>query len=695
MCINSKGKTCNNWQTCLVLQPPDPDQACPSVDCSTKTTCGSCAASDGCGWCASTQSCIEGDSSVNICKDCSDNFFCFKTDPDGFESQCPKTVCSSHTKCSECSSEPGCGWDARRLSCVELQKSAVGSCESTTDRGCIYSPSGSDSELAATPAKCPSTPNELCSDYSDCRACTQDEMCGWSVDGKCVEASTSLGSACRGIEGLFSYWDCEPHCQSLGSCEECLADTNGCTMCSAELLDQYSPKISRCVLAKGARFGPGNQSMTEYNHSCAAVHDTISLCSRCSRHDLPPRMAVRSMEASSDDLSAGDSLGRDDLGSGLPSPPPPPPPPPGDVSLACSSCVADPECGACIAPPSPPGPYNHSDLRCVYGDRDGPYGSSCSDLEPPERKLQGGVPYWVQSSQSASSVCNATDICSTLTSCDLCLSAHALGCTWCNETLPLQDSPLSPCRPVASCPVEFRQEPFTCPDHSCESLNVSCTECVARHSCAWGGGGCITSTNSFSSSHFPFVWAEPPKCPEVCGAHTSCGECAASDGCGWCNGVCLPANGTEPDYRATGIRCSPFYTAANQNECGSSRHSGSISPAVIALASVGGILVVGIAASFAAKAICGTTLTALVMGVGHRPEANPLWLGPSDTAGDDLLGSGSVQQGVAAGGSSAGAGYVAPEEPLVAAPATAPAPVHPASNEDRSAQQQASRPGWP
>lgn len=663
MCSDSKGVICNDWQSCLV-QAPDSSSACPRIDCSRMTTCGACASNDGCGWCASSQACIEGDSFVNLCQDCPGDFSCFKADASSSENKCPVSVCSQHSKCSECAVVAGCGWDAKLLSCVELQTGATGSCQSSTDSACIYQQSDMGQSTAAT--TCPSTPNELCSDYSDCRSCTQDAMCGWSTNGECVEASIRLGAACRGSSSDFSYWDCEPHCQSIRDCTACLSDDSGCTMCSAELLDEYNPRVSRCVLAKGAQYGIGDKSTPVYNHSCAAVHDQPSACTKCSQHDLPtpiaaaaasdgtqrtlesahipfflahlprfsrflahlPRFLAQSHWGADGELEGADGELGLDAGSGSL---PPPPPPPGDVELACTSCVADPECGACIAPPPPGMPYKHRDLKCVYGDRDGPYAGSCS------MPARSDVPYWIQSSQSTSDVCSDTDLCSTFTSCDMCQSAHTLGCTWCNETLPLQSSPLSPCRKLASCPAEYRQEPFSCPTHACEDLNVSCTDCVARHSCGWASYGCVTSTDSFSFSHLPFIWAEPQKCPEVCGAHTSCGECAAAEGCGWCGDQCVAANGTTPDYRATGETCSPFYTAANQGQCGAGGGTGGgTSPAVIALASVGGIVAAGVAASVAANVFFGTSLTAIVMG---RSGNSKLWLGPG---AEGLLGS--VQQ---------------------------------------------------
>jgi hypothetical protein len=471
------------------------DAKCPAVTCDAFGTCGSCSANKGCGWCASEQKCIEGgDNFVSLCKGCDKGTSCYKGST---SDNCPTEVCSSLADCHACGSMDGCGWDAGKLTCVEVGTGNLNSCQGDGTFGCLY--------VSAT--DCPASKDFLCSSYPDCRSCTaQDAACGWSSAlSQCVEATSSRLNGCRG--GVpFSYFDCEAQCSSHQSdCGECHGDPAGCTWCAGELLNVETQRIERCVLAEGAQTGPGDETKTAYPHVCAEV-TTKENCAEC--QDL----------------------------------------------LDCAKCTLNIKCGGCFSTDSK-GKYH---FNCTRGDKHAPY-SSCPvpDNDHPPFYAQAAI------EPAMTGSCTNDDRCHEATTCGACqLLEQQHGCAWCNDSVPIDGAKFSPCRPQAQCDAKHTTEKNKCPAFvPCggEFGNVTCTECLQRHDCAWAGGSCGQSINAFSYSYFPYIWGRPDQCPEVCGAHTDCNSCGESDGCGWCpNSGCLPGDKHGPDYHATGVKCSPW-----------------------------------------------------------------------------------------------------------------------------------------
>ncbi|CAE7596804.1 unnamed protein product [Symbiodinium sp. CCMP2456] len=389
--------------------------------------------------------------------------------------------CSSLAKCNTCAQERGCIWDAKNLKCVERSRSAFNNaCQgSDADSSCLISSS----------EKCPSTAGGLCSEYKDdLKACLKDPACGWStelsdrdvVGGSCVEAKVPF-SACRG-GGVFSYFDAEPHCNALRNCSVCIAEEQvSCTWCSGELLDDYTPRSSRCVLSRGAMGGTGDRSGAAHiGHSCAAFSDTAEKCNHCRQFST------------------------------------------------CDDCIKDPGCGACLA--------SSGRASCVEGDRHNRF-SSCQMKEP--------VKFWAHEGAGSGqgSQCMYTDVCRMATSCPACQAIppdHGLDCVWCNNSVPLQSAPAesSPCQRRDLCPAQSRHPKGECAPSMlaplCSSYK-SCTECIAQHTCAWAHkNGCVRSSSAYSASFLPYVWGDAAKCPEVCGSHKDSTSCTKHEGCGWC-----------------------------------------------------------------------------------------------------------------------------------------------------------------
>ena len=249
------------------------------------SSCGECLASQNCVWCGSSQTCGAkvssfGDMCIGPEEASCSGFQCAKSDASRY---CPKVSCSSLMKCAACAQESGCAWDLKNLRCVEVETSSFNTpCQSSdAPNGCVIS----------SAEKCPSTASGLCSEYKDdMKACIKDKACGWATDvsedpvvGSCVEANVPF-SACRGA-GTFSYFDAEPHCNALHNCSSCIGEQHvSCTWCSGELLDDYTPRASRCVLSHGAMGGAGDRSRAASSgHSCAAFSDTADKCNHCSQ----------------------------------------------------------------------------------------------------------------------------------------------------------------------------------------------------------------------------------------------------------------------------------------------------------------------------------------------------------------------------------------------------------------------------
>uniref|UniRef100_A0A0G4HPW6 PSI domain-containing protein n=1 Tax=Chromera velia CCMP2878 TaxID=1169474 RepID=A0A0G4HPW6_9ALVE len=540
MCVNGKGSKCSNWQGCLSKEP---NEKCPAVQCSKFDTCSSCAQNKGCGWCASSQTCIEGSNFVGLCKDCQDGISCFKPENDDY---CPASQCSSFTMCTGCTAQKGCGWNAEELKCVELSKTGSGSCPSTSN-GCLFQ----------TQDQCPHTPTQRCAYWTTCKACAEDAACGWSSGtNECVEASTSGLGGCRG-RGAFSYWDCEPHCDSLSDCGPCLAEeTATCTWCVGERLNPNRTKVERCTLAKGAvgKNGFGDRRKTEYDtHSCDYTISEKGDCESCGSKGFKA------------DLS-------DPFGKAL------------KEKGSCSACVSDSKCVACEYETNLSGKVSD----CVRGDEEGPYSACRVPADAMTSMSFNG--FWSHKNPTMgpredSEQCGNQDPCRTATTCGACMAPSMVDlfhCVWCNQTEPLsgQSSIGSRCRSRGECPTKFStEERNKCPrEPTCQETGEEggCQACVARKDCAFipSSNMCVPSNTPFSNNYLPYVWGDQKKCPDVCGRHDNCKDCSSDSNCGWCPlAGCLPLGRSKspltpgPDYLSTGRTCSPFVQSFSRRAC--------------------------------------------------------------------------------------------------------------------------------
>ena len=528
-------KDCDDGIKCYIGAASD--KSCPAVQCESFATCGSCAANKGCGWCASEQKCLEGgDGFVGLCKDCDkEGTGCYKGSA---TDNCPTSVCSSLKDCHACGSMTGCGWDADKLSCVEVDTGNLESCEKDVTMGCLY--------LEA--ASCPATKTYLCSEYKDCRSCAaQDKACGWSSKlNACVEATTNGLGGCRGGTP-FSYFDCEAHCDGLSDCGVCHDDPAGCTWCAGEFLNPILPRGERCVLADGAQAGPGDKKKPAYNHICSDTVATAKQCRACT------------------DLTT------------------------------CDACTANEKCGGCLSTAPPEGKHH---FNCTRGDKHSSFeGCPTYDLRHPPVWAQKDIEPKETGSCSNEDRCHMATNCN---DCQLLETQH--GCVWCNDSVPLDTAAKSPCRFMAQCDAMHTTADNKCPpDVPCGGSNATCSECLKRHDCAWAGGGCMASDTAFSYTNFPYIWARVDQCPEVCGAHTDCEACGRAEGCGWCpTSGCLPGDLAGPDLHATGVQCSLWIFGAKQVSDGECEGSGLSTGAKIGLG-VGvsaGAVVVGAGAFF-------------------------------------------------------------------------------------------------
>ena len=582
------GHKCPSWtKNCLKTSKDttEPFDSCPAVECSTMATCSKCADNHGCSWCAVDQKCVAAASTGNVgCQKCSGGGFCKKYDN---TAQCPDVKCSSKSDCTTCANTPGCGWDAQKLACSEYEnvdKSIANNCERSSPYGCFYK----------DPGLCPTTPTQLCSFHKDCRECTTDVACGWSSSlQECVEAARSLPTseslgACRGGTP-FSYFDCEPQCNSHFNCTACHQDPAGCTMCSGEQLFDKKQKINRCVLRQGAMTGPGDPTTPMYPHVCHKVVQKKE-CDECS--SLSDPNVGKKKFPDKNNFPAGD---------------------------VCSECLANSECGLCTS-------FDGSATKCMRGNQYGSFDrsdGSCSDPGPWSAPSDFHRTMNWQHEGAGNSFddqqCGNNDLCSHASTCEQCFDLNGtkphkwsknsplkdwmLLCTWCKDALPLDGSKQSPCRstrhPEKLCAAKDRMatrdqcslynecdgtDCLSCLGSGMESGGVAAT---TRRDCGWDVAAktCNSTSTPYSYTTFPTVWGDAKMCPEVCGAHTTCAECGAADGCGWCgggggatttastttstttsattsatSGSCLPAaaDGSAVNFQVTGQTCVPF-----------------------------------------------------------------------------------------------------------------------------------------
>lgn len=210
------------------------------LPCGAHTDCSSCTESPGCGWCYSSNTCHDGGTSGpndGSCSQCSWSY-----------GSCDPFIaaCMYHNTCSNCVSDPCCGW------CSNLQACEIGGANGPDNHACGGTNWVRTSAFCAAPTPTPTptrppvptptptmipgptpTPFSCWNSYRSCNQCTQDARCGWCTNTQSCKNGNNYGpddGSCSGV-----YWNRNPGecdlCKNYQNCGQCTNDQS-CGWCS-------------------------------------------------------------------------------------------------------------------------------------------------------------------------------------------------------------------------------------------------------------------------------------------------------------------------------------------------------------------------------------------------------------------------------------------------------------------------------
>eukprot|EP01132_Coremiostelium_polycephalum_P000376 gene376-474_t len=206
MSVDGNGYLCNGQATCPGCVTTSVD-FCPEGNskCSDYTNCRSCSSQPRCNWCTSSNSCLNVNGNGYLCapQTCQGCTV-------GTVKNCPveSTSCSDHKTPRSCASQPRCGW------C-----SSSNTCQNADGNGYICKPETCQGCLNTNPFNSPAG-DTFCSNYTDCRTCSEQPRCGWCTSS----------NSCLDVDG--NGYLCAPG-QCMGcvrtSSENCPASTTKCS----------------------------------------------------------------------------------------------------------------------------------------------------------------------------------------------------------------------------------------------------------------------------------------------------------------------------------------------------------------------------------------------------------------------------------------------------------------------------------
>ena len=157
------------------------------------------------------------------------------------------TICAKHFYCSQCLSNPGCGW------CDSSQTCTPGNPEGTL----LASFKCAKWKFGSCADDCVGRACETCTSVSNSDSTAK---CSWcSSTSECVRSNTAAKS-CPSIDTVFSLEKCTTSCSAYSDCQGC-ASANGCTYCSGK---------SRCL--SNLQYSYLSDDPRRYNYFCDKVY---------------------------------------------------------------------------------------------------------------------------------------------------------------------------------------------------------------------------------------------------------------------------------------------------------------------------------------------------------------------------------------------------------------------------------------
>jgi len=184
----NKLPTCSGGASLHFSFQHGPSALCPRAqDCNLYASCSECTSDPVCGWNNELQSCTEGDA-YGPCS--SQSVSCSGSAEKKFAWQygskavCPVLRrCEMYSSCTNCTADPACGWNNQKHMCVTGTKQ--GACRASDDTKCSGRASASFYWMYGNNSVCPRL-NAACNQYMDCRTCTSDPACGFNLNKGCV-----------------------------------------------------------------------------------------------------------------------------------------------------------------------------------------------------------------------------------------------------------------------------------------------------------------------------------------------------------------------------------------------------------------------------------------------------------------------------------------------------------------------------